>query len=91
MDTENLVKEIMDLHKKSFELKAKLTEDIDGHSLADILPALIMVYTEILMNCFASEDEAANQIGEFSARCMMALKAFSQEGLCAWNKPETLQ
>lgn len=90
-DAEKLTDEIVNRHKESFEIKAQISEIINGHTMANILPAFIMVYTEILMNCCVSEDEALDQAGDFAGRVMVALKAFSNEGLCSWNKTGTLQ
>lgn len=90
-DQSKIVKDIIEQHAKAFELKSKLTTTLDGYALFDIIPALIMVYSEVVMNCYASEEDAIHAISEFSARSIMAIKAFSEEGLCIWNTSETLQ
>lgn len=90
-DTKKIVDEIFDKHKAAFELKDEITSLVEGHTFPNILAALVMVYTDVLMSCCRSEDEAKNYAAEFGAKVILAITAFSEEGLCDWSHTSTLQ
>lgn len=91
MTTDDEVKKIFEEHKVAFDIKADIIEAISGNDFGNIMAAFIMAYTEFLMNCCQSEDQARDFCAEFAAKSMTAIMAFSEEGLCVWNESNTLQ
>lgn len=91
MTTDAEVKKIFEQHKAAFDIKAQIIEAIEGNEFGNIMAAFVMAYTEFLMNCCSSEQQAKDFCAEFAAKSLTAIMAFSEEGLCNWNENGTLQ
>lgn len=91
MTTDDEVKKIFEEHKAAFDIKADIIEAIEGNSFGNIMAGFVMAYTEFLMNCCQSEEQAKEFCAEFGAKALLAIMAFSEEGLCTWNQKGTIQ
>jgi len=91
MSVDKEAEKIFEKHKLAFDIKDGIIQVVDGNDFNNIMSGMIMAFTEILMNCCTSQDEAHGIVLDFSSKCNMALMTFSEEGLCDWDNGGTLQ
>lgn len=85
MDDDEM-EELFEQHKPLFKAKDKIVKLLDKfEDVNEVASVLTMVTTHFAIHDFDSEEEAMQMVSAIAAKCLVAIKAFSNNGLCAWN------
>jgi hemerythrin len=85
MDDDEM-EELFEQHKPLFNAKDKIVKLLNKfEDINEVASVLTMVTTDFAIHDFDSEEEAMQMVSAIAAKCLVAIKAFSDSGLCAWN------
>lgn len=86
MENDDEMEELFEQHKPLFIAKDKIVEILnDFEEMGELASVLTMVTTHFAIHDLDSEEEAMEMVSMIAAKCAVAIRAFSDSGLCAWN------